>query len=119
MLDEADVMIAQQGHQDQCIRLQKSLSKKCQMMFFSATYHKEVMDFADFLVPSPITIRLKKEEEVLDNIKQLYVKCPDQDRKYQAIANIYGVVTVGQAIIFCHVSFLMPKSKTGLMFFDF
>lgn len=104
VLDEADVMIAQQGHQDQCIRLHKNLSKKCQMMLFSATYNKKVMEFADFLVPSPITIRLKKEEEVLDNIKQYYVKCRDQDVKYQAIANIYGVITVGQAIIFCHVS---------------
>lgn len=104
VLDEADVMIAQQGHQDQCIRLHKNLSKKCQMMLFSATYEKKVMEFAEFIVPSPITIRLKKEEEVLDNIKQYYVKCRDQDVKYQAIANIYGVITIGQAIIFCHVS---------------
>ncbi|CRL05135.1 CLUMA_CG018158, isoform A [Clunio marinus] len=102
VLDEADVMIAQQGHQDQCIRLQKHLSKKCQMMLFSATYEKKVMDFAEFIVPSPITIRLKKEEEVLDNIKQYYVKCRGQDDKYRAIANIYGVITIGQAIIFCH-----------------
>lgn len=102
VLDEADVMIAQQGHQDQCIRLHKHLSKKCQMMLFSATYDKKVMEFAEYIVPSPITIRLKKEEEVLDNIKQYYVKCPNQELKYQAIANIYGVITIGQAIIFCH-----------------
>ncbi|KAL7025285.1 hypothetical protein ACKWTF_013430 [Chironomus riparius] len=102
VLDEADVMIAQQGHQDQCIRLHKHLSKKCQMMLFSATYEKKVMEFAEYIVPSPITIRLKKEEEVLDNIKQYYVRCINQDVKYQAIANIYGVITIGQAIIFCH-----------------
>lgn len=62
------------------------------------------MDFAEHIVKDPIIIRLKREEESLDNIKQYYVRCRDQDEKYQAIRNIYGVVTVGQAIIFCHVS---------------
>ncbi|XP_049301496.1 DEAD-box helicase Dbp80 [Anopheles funestus] len=102
VLDEADVMIATQGHQDQCIRIHKQLSSSCQMMFFSATYEKEVMDFAEYIVPNPIIIRLAREQESLDNIKQYYVKCKNQDEKYQAISNIYGVITVGQAIIFCH-----------------
>uniref|UniRef100_A0A182SD01 RNA helicase n=1 Tax=Anopheles maculatus TaxID=74869 RepID=A0A182SD01_9DIPT len=102
VLDEADVMIATQGHQDQCIRIHKQLSSSCQMMFFSATYEKEVMDFAEYIVPNPIVIRLAREQESLDNIKQYYVKCKNQDEKYQAISNIYGVITVGQAIIFCH-----------------
>jgi len=102
VLDEADVMIATQGHQDQCIRIHKQLSPKCQMMFFSATYDKEVMKFAEYIVPRPIIIQLKREQESLDNIKQFYVRCRDQQEKYQAIMNIYGVITVGQAIIFCH-----------------
>uniref|UniRef100_A0A182QUC5 RNA helicase n=1 Tax=Anopheles farauti TaxID=69004 RepID=A0A182QUC5_9DIPT len=118
VLDEADVMIATQGHQDQCIRIHKQLSSSCQMMFFSATYEKEVMDFAEYIVPNPIVIRLAREQESLDNIKQYYVKCKNQDEKYQAISNIYGVITVGQAIIFCHTrktaSWLSGKmSKDG------
>lgn len=74
------------------------------MMFFSATYDRSVMEFAEFIVKNPIIIRLLKEQESLENIKQYYVKCKSQDQKYQAIQNIYGVITVGQAIIFCHVS---------------
>lgn len=104
VLDEADVMIATQGHQDQCIRIHKQLPTSCQMMFFSATYEKEVMDFAEYIVPNPIIIKLMREQESLDNIKQYYVKCNNQDEKYQAITNIYGVITVGQAIMFCAVS---------------
>lgn len=104
VLDEADVMIATQGHQDQCIRIHKQLSPKCQMMFFSATYDRSVMEFAEHIVKNPIIIRLAREQESLDNIKQYYVKCADQDEKYRAIENIYGVITIGQAIIFCHVS---------------
>ncbi|XP_034186910.1 putative ATP-dependent RNA helicase Dbp80 [Osmia lignaria lignaria] len=102
VLDEADVMIATQGHQDQCIRIHKQLPRTCQMMFFSATYEPEVMKFAEIIVNNPLIIRLLKEEESLDNIKQYYVRCKDLDEKYAAITNIYGVITIGQAIIFCH-----------------
>ncbi|XP_011301683.1 DEAD-box helicase Dbp80 [Fopius arisanus] len=100
VLDEADVMIATQGHQDQCIRIHKMLPKTCQIMFFSATYEKAVMDFAEIIVDSPMIIRLLKEEECLDNIKQFYVNCQDMDEKYDAITTIYTNLT-GQAIIFC------------------
>lgn len=102
VLDEADVMIDRQGHQDQCIRIHKCLPSTCQMMFFSATYDTAVMEFAEIIVPNPIIIRLLREEESLDNIKQYYVKCKNAEEKYRAICNIYGVITIGQAIIFCH-----------------
>ncbi|KAG8320382.1 ATP-dependent RNA helicase ddx25 [Homalodisca vitripennis] len=102
VLDEADVMIATQGHQDQSIRIRNALTERCQMMFFSSTYDENVMEFAEAIVTNPVTIRLKREEESLDNIKQYYVECKNQDAKYAAIANIYGVATIGQAMIFCH-----------------
>merc|ERR1712066_54915 len=102
VLDEADVMIATQGHQDQSIRIHKQLSPECQMMLFSATYDSQVMDFAENIVPNPVIIRLRREEESLDNIKQYWVQCETPQEKYMSIANIYGVVTIGQAIIFCH-----------------
>ncbi|XP_055303311.1 DEAD-box helicase Dbp80 [Sitodiplosis mosellana] len=101
VLDEADVMIATQGHQDQCIRIHKQLPPTCQMMLFSATYDRSVMEFAQHIVKNPIVIKLLREQESLDNITQYYVRCRDQDEKYQAIQNIYGVITIGQAIIFC------------------
>lgn len=82
------------------------LPPTCQMMFFSATYDPDVMEFAEIIVSNPIIIRLLKEEECLDNIKQYYVKCNNIDEKYQAITNIYGVISIGQAIIFCHVSLM-------------
>ncbi|EDV52866.2 DEAD-box helicase Dbp80 isoform X1 [Drosophila erecta] len=102
VLDEADVMIATQGHHDQCIRIHKMLNPQCQMLFFSATYDKEVMDFARLIVADPTIIRLMREEESLENIKQYYVKCKNEEGKYNAIQNIYGCISVGQAIIFCH-----------------
>ncbi|XP_054720608.1 DEAD-box helicase Dbp80-like [Uloborus diversus] len=101
VLDEADVMISTQGHQDECIRIHKMLSSVCQMLFFSATYTSEVMEFAEFIVTDPIIIRLRKEEESLDNVKQYYIVCKSEVDKYRFLSNIYGVVSIGQAIIFC------------------
>lgn len=74
------------------------------MMLFSATYDQQVMIFAEAIIPNPVTIRLRREEESLDNIKQYYVLCRHKEDKFQSLANIYGVITVGQAMIFCHVS---------------
>lgn len=91
----------------QCIGVFRLLPRNCQMMFFSATYEEDVMEFAEGIVSDPVIIRLRREEESLHNIKQYYVMCRNLDEKYTAIANIYGVVTIGQAMIFCHVSCLM------------
>merc|ERR1712112_47768 len=63
VLDEADVMIATQGHQDQSIRIHKNLSPTCQMMLFSATYDLNVMNFAENIIKDPVTIKLRREEE--------------------------------------------------------
>ncbi|XP_072101375.1 ATP-dependent RNA helicase DDX19A isoform X1 [Mobula birostris] len=102
VLDEADVMIATQGHQDQSIRIQKTLPLNCQMLLFSATFEESVWKFAQKVVPDPNIIALKREEETLDTIKQYYVMCNSKEEKYQALCNIYGAITIAQAMIFCH-----------------
>ncbi|XP_031563719.1 ATP-dependent RNA helicase DDX19A-like [Actinia tenebrosa] len=101
VLDEADIMIALQGHQDQSIRVQKSLPNDCQTLLFSATYDDEVMKFAHSVVTNPIEIRLRREEESLDNIKQYYVMCNNAEEKFQALCNLYGVLSIGQCMVFC------------------
>ncbi|CAD5122583.1 DgyrCDS10995 [Dimorphilus gyrociliatus] len=100
-LDEADVMIDTQGHHDQTLRIHRLLPRECQMLLFSATYEQPVMDFANKIIRDPIIIRLKREEESVDNIQQYYVDCQGQEDKYRAISDIYSSVTVGQSMIFC------------------
>lgn len=102
ILDEADVMIATQGHQDQSIRIQRRLPRDCQMMLFSATYDDVVMKFAESIIPNASIIRLRREEESLDNIKQYFIECRSQHEKFEALSNIYGTLSIGQAMIFCH-----------------
>ncbi|XP_065836078.1 ATP-dependent RNA helicase DDX19A-like [Oscarella lobularis] len=102
VLDEADIMINVQNFQDHSVRVQRQLKPDCQMMLFSATYSDEVMSFAKRIIPDPIVIRLKKEDETLDNIRQYYTICQKEEEKFVALSNIYGVVTIGQAIVFCY-----------------
>ncbi|KAI9589623.1 hypothetical protein GQX74_007791 [Glossina fuscipes] len=84
ILDEADVMISE-GHPDISIRIHKELSFKCQTLFFSATYDKEIMSFAQFIISKANLIRLPREV--------LFCR--------RKIANCTKCIT-GQAIIFCH-----------------
>ncbi|XP_077585992.1 ATP-dependent RNA helicase DDX19A isoform X2 [Stigmatopora nigra] len=102
VLDEADVMIATQGHRDQSVRIHRHLSKDCQMLFFSATFEEEVWRFAELIVPDANLIRLRREEETLDNIKQFYVLCQNKEDKFTFLCDLYGTMTVAQAMIFCH-----------------
>lgn len=74
------------------------------MLLFSATFEDSVWKFAQKVVPDPNIIKLKREEETLDTIKQYYVLCSNRDEKFQALCNLYGAITIAQAMIFCHVS---------------
>lgn len=74
------------------------------MMLFSATYKTPVIDFATKIVKEPMIIRLRRQDESLASIKQMYVKCENFESKYRALSDIYGLLTVGQSIIFCQVN---------------
>ncbi|XP_037956332.1 DEAD-box helicase Dbp80-like isoform X2 [Teleopsis dalmanni] len=116
ILDEADTMVSTQGHRGHCLRVHRELDRSCQMIFFSATYDEKVLDFVSRMVSNPKIIRLTRDEECLDNIKQYYVMCRGEESKYTAIQNIYGGITIGQAIIFCNTrlsaSWLAKKLTT-------
>lgn len=86
------------------------LPKTCQMLLFSATFEETVWNFGKRIVPDPNIIKLKREEETLDTIKQYYVICNNKEEKFQALCNIYGAITIAQAMIFCHVSWILMGS---------
>lgn len=82
----------------------RALNPDSQLLLFSATYEAQVMTFATNIVNDAVVIRLRKEEESLDNIKQFFVECESAENKYEALANLYGALTIGQTMVFCHVS---------------
>ncbi|KFM03309.1 ATP-dependent RNA helicase DDX25, partial [Aptenodytes forsteri] len=109
VLDEADIMIDTQGLSYQSIRIQRALPKGCQMLLFSATFKETVRAFAVQIISNPIVIKLREEELTLSNIRQYFFVCRSREEKYRALCNIYGSVTIGQAMIFCQVAILTAE----------
>ncbi|XP_009326647.1 PREDICTED: ATP-dependent RNA helicase DDX25-like, partial [Pygoscelis adeliae] len=101
VLDEADIMIDTQGLSYQSIRIQRALPKGCQMLLFSATFKETVRAFAVQIISNPIVIKLREEELTLSNIRQYFFVCRSREEKYRALCNVYGSITIGQAMIFC------------------
>lgn len=102
VLDEADIMIATQGHKDQTIKIKRSLDQNiCQSLLFSATYDDRILKFAKSIIKNPNILTLRREDETLDNIKQYFVKAENDDRKLHALFNIYAILGAGQAVVFC------------------
>jgi len=81
----------------------RGLRRDCQLLLFSATYDDQVMRFAESVVHDAIIIKLRREQQSLDNIKQYYIECSSLEDKFQALSNIYGSISIGQSMIFCHV----------------
>ena len=102
VLDEADVMMDKQGMGDQSLRIKRFLPTSCQIVLFSATFRPDVREFASRMVPNANTITLKREELSVEGIKQFYMDCKSYEHKYEILSHIYGLLTIGQSIIFCH-----------------
>jgi ATP-dependent RNA helicase DDX19/DBP5 len=118
-LDEADNMLDQQGLGDQCMRVKRFVSwhhlgevnltiysmlrSVDQVLLFSATFPDDVMRYAQQFSPNAVQIKLKRDELTVAGIKQMYMDCPSDEGKYDILANLYGLMTIGSSIIFVKV----------------
>ncbi|KAJ8324055.1 hypothetical protein BDV3_002050 [Batrachochytrium dendrobatidis] len=100
VLDEADNMLDQQGLGDQSIRVKNLMPKGCQLVLFSATFSETVRQFAVKFAPNANSISLRQEELSVDSIKQFYMDCKSEEHKAEVLCAIYGLLTIGQSIIF-------------------
>lgn len=55
------------------------------------------------MAPQANKLTLRQEELSVDGIKQLYMKCTDEAHKFQVLVDLYGLLTIGQSIIFVNV----------------
>ncbi|CAJ1969388.1 unnamed protein product [Cylindrotheca closterium] len=102
VLDEADNMVAEGGHRANSLLIKKHMPKYCQSLLFSATFPKDVVQFADKMIYKADKILIESEESlVLDIIKQLWIDTRNYDGgKIEFLADIYSLLTIGQSIIF-------------------
>lgn len=62
------------------------------------------MTYAQQFAPNAHEIKLQKEQLTVAGIKQMYMDCPSDEGKYDILAQLYGLMTVGSSIIFVKVS---------------
>lgn len=101
VLDEADMMVAEDGMRDRSVAIKKAIrNRACQYLLFSATYADEVREFAMRMVPDHNIITVKKEKLSLDGIKQFWIDCKTRDNKFKVLSDIFAILTIGKCVIF-------------------
>lgn len=100
--DEADTMIDQQGLGEQTIKLKNQLPRRCQILLFSATFPDKLKKFADVFAPNAQKIIVKHSELSLDGVQQFFMDCKRESMKYDVLTALYGILNIGQSIIFVH-----------------
>jgi ATP-dependent RNA helicase DDX19/DBP5 len=100
VLDEADEMVALQGQGDSSGKIRKLLPKTTQTLLFSATFPPEVEKLVGRMVRNPNSIRVERDKLTVDAIKQLYVDCGSQDKKFPYLSDLYAMLTIGQSVVF-------------------
>ncbi|KAG8883365.1 RNA helicase required for poly(A+) mRNA export [Tulasnella sp. 332] len=101
VVDEADNMLDLQGLGEQTIRARKLVPSTTQIVLFSATFPEKVRIFANKFAPTADEIKLKQEELSVEGIRQLFMDCKDEQKKYDVLVQLYNILTIGQSIIFC------------------
>ena len=94
VLDEADYMLTNDVTSKVCERSFKLFQKEkmnVQILFFSATFDEKCFKFIKLFYQNAHIIELKKEELTLENVKQYYQECKNEDDKVKFIEDYLKV----------------------------
>lgn len=99
VLDEADEMLSR-GFLDQIYEIFQLLPKDIQIGLFSATMPDEALEVSERFMRNPIRILVKNEAVTLEGIAQYYVFLEHDRYKLECLCDLYGSLTITQAVIF-------------------
>jgi ATP-dependent RNA helicase DDX19/DBP5 len=80
------------------------LPNDIQVLLFSATFPENVMKYAGKFAPNAHSLKLQRSELTVKGISQMFIDCPDNNMKYDILCKLYGLMTIGQSVIFVKVS---------------
>lgn len=101
IMDEADEMLSQ-GFKEQVYHIFQYLPATIQVALFSATMPNEIAKLTDKFMKEPVKILVKAEQLTLEGIEQYYVALDTDEHKYEALKDLYGVLSLSQSIIYCN-----------------
>uniref|UniRef100_A0A5F9DM47 RNA helicase n=1 Tax=Oryctolagus cuniculus TaxID=9986 RepID=A0A5F9DM47_RABIT len=99
VLDEADEMLSG-GFKDQIYDLFQKLNSNTQVVLLSATVPSDVLEVTKKFMRDPIQILVKKEELMLEGIRQFYINVECEEWKLDTLCDLYETLTITQAVIF-------------------
>ncbi|KAJ3365629.1 RNA helicase required for poly(A+) mRNA export [Allomyces javanicus] len=102
VLDEADTMLDAQNLGEQAGRVRPLVPSTAQVLLFSATFPDKVKAFAASFAPSANLLSLAPQDIKVDAIRQFCIRVPSRAAKFDTLSDLYGLLTVGQSIIFVH-----------------
>lgn len=101
VVDEADVMM-EDGLKEQVYDVFRSVRADVQVAMVSATMGTEVVELSRRIMNEPVMVLVKKEGLSLGGLRQFYVDVEKESWKFETLCDIYGMVTITQAVIFCN-----------------
>lgn len=79
------------------------LPKSIQILLFSATFPDKVGSYAQKFAPNAHSLKLQRNELTVKGISQMFIDCADDNIKYDVLCKLYGLMTIGQSVIFVKV----------------
>ena len=101
IMDEADEML-DRGFLDQVRDIFQYVGPDVQVCLFSATLPLEVLETTRAFMQDPLRILVKRDELTLRGIKQFYIGLDEEVHKLETLCDLYGALTITQAIIYCN-----------------
>ncbi|KAJ1674059.1 translation initiation factor eIF4A [Spiromyces aspiralis] len=101
VLDEADEMLSR-GFKEQIYDVFQNIPNSVQVVLLSATMPQDVLEVTTKFMRNPIRILVKRDELTLEGIKQFYIDVEREEYKLETLMDLYGTVTITQAVIFCN-----------------
>ena len=101
IIDEADEMLSQ-GFQEQVRSIFELLREDVQVLIFSATLNRDVMDITTKFMRDPVKIVMEAEKLSLAGIAQYYVSVRTDEDKYDVLRQIFAKMSINQCIIYCN-----------------
>lgn len=100
ILDEADEML-NMGFREDIETVLAQIPAERQIMLFSATMPKPILDISNKYLTNPTIIRVKQKDITISNVKQLYLKVNRNDRT-EILCRLMDIHNPKRAIIFCN-----------------
>lgn len=118
IIDEADELLSL-GFIEQLNDITKAIPPDCQVGLFSATIAPGVIKLASGILRDPATILVRKEELTLEGIKQYYIACGSEGRKFDTLDELFGNIDINQCIIYANTKERVMKLEADLKAKDF